>query len=96
MHCFAEERHVVPDALLQELVGLRTSFASFLLQFKQVLRTSPGAQDTFVDMLQEILPRTFANFKECFDTLRKEEVSLFNITYLKQICTQSVFPENVR
>ena len=96
MHCFAEEHHVVPDALLQELVGLRTSFASFLLQFKHVLRTSPGAQDTFVDMLQGILPRTFANFKECFDTLIKEEVSLFNITYLKQICTKSVFPENVR
>ena len=96
MYSFAEEHHVVPDALLQELVGLRTSFASFLFQFEQVLRTSPGAQETFVGMLQGILLRTFASFKECFDTLIEEEVSLFNITYLKQICTQSVFPENVR
>ena len=96
MHCFAEEQHVVPDALLQELVGLRTSFASFLLQFEQVLRTSPGAQELFVGMLQKILRRAFASFQECFDTLMEVEVSLFNITYLKQICTQSVFPDNVR
>ena len=96
MYCFADEQHVVPDALLQELVGLRTSFASFLLQFEKVLRTSPEAQETFVGMLQGILLRTFTSFKECFDTLIKEEVSLFNITYLKQICTQPVFPESVR
>ena len=96
MHCFAEEHHVVPDALLQELVGLRTSFSSFLLQFEQVLTTSPKAQEVFVKMVKKILDRAFTSFQECFDTLIEEEVSLFNITYLKQICTQSVFPENVR
>ena len=96
MHCFAEEHHVVPDALLQELVGLRTSFSSFLLQFEQVLTTSPGTQEVFVKMVKKILDRAFTSFQECFDTLIEEEVSLFNITYLKQICTQSVFPENVR
>ena len=96
MHCFTEKHHVVPDALLQELVGLRASFASFLFKFKQVFKASPDVQETFVGMLQGMLPGTFTSFKECFDTLIKEEVSLFNITYLKQICTQSVFPENVR
>ena len=95
MHCSVEEHHVVPNALLQDLVGLRISFTSFLLRFKQVLSTTPGAQETFVDMLQEILHRAFTSFKECFDTLIEEEVSLFNITYLKQICTESVFPEEV-
>ena len=96
MHCSAEEHHVVPNALLEELVSLRTSFASFLLQFKKVLRTSPGTQETFVGMLQGILHRAFTSFQECFDTLIEEEVSLFNITYLKQICTEPVFPKKVR
>ena len=63
MYCSAEKHHVVPDTLLQELVDLRTSFASFLLQFEKVLKTSPGAQETFVGMLQGILLRTFTSFK---------------------------------
>ena len=94
MHCFAEEQHVVPDALLHELAGLRISFGLFLHRFEQVLKTNPGAQEAFVGTLQRILRRTFANFQECFNTLIQEEVSLFNITYLRQICI--VFPDNVR
>ena len=96
MHCFAEEHHVVPDALLQELVGLRTSFGSLLLQFEQVLTTSPEAQEVFVKFVKNILDRALTSFQECFDTLIEEEVSLFNITYLKQICTKPVFPKDVR
>ena len=94
MHCFAEEQHVVPDALLQELTSLRVSFGFFLHQFEQVLRTSLGAQEAFVGTLQRILCREFASFQECFNTLIEEEVSLFNIAYLKQICI--VLPDSVR
>ena len=95
MHCFAEEQQlVVPDALLQELTGLRISFGFFLHRFEQVLRTSPGAQEAFVGTIQRILHRAFDSFQECFNTLIEEEVSLFNITYLRQICI--VFPDSVR
>ena len=92
------ERVVVPEALVEELADLRFAFAKLLRNYEKQLRHSPEAQEEFV----EFLPRLFRkglksddhSFQSHFDTLIEEEVSLFNIHYLKRICT--IFPEDVR
>ena len=90
------ERIIVPDPLLQELAALRVSYALLLSRYKKELQNSPKAQEEFIEIVPTVLGRPLSserNFQSHFNTLINEEVSLFNITYLKQICV--VFPEDV-
>ena len=91
-----EEQIVVPDLLLEELATLRVNYARLLRRYKREILISPEAQEEFVETLPGLLHRGLGserNFQSYFDTLVEEEVSLFNITYLKQIC--DIFPENI-
>ena len=85
------------DSLLKELTSLRISYATFLRRYKRALQNSPEAREEFVKTLPRLLHRgsdsSDQNFQSDFDTLVEEEVSLFNVTYLKQIC--EIFPEDV-
>ena len=90
--------HVVaiPDTLVEELANLRIAYAELLSGYKKELQKSTKAQEEFVEFLPTLLERNFDSdqtFRLLFDTLIKEEVSLFNIHYLKQICRK--FPEDV-
>ena len=87
---------VVPEALVEELAGLRFAFAKLLRNYEKKLRHSPEAQEEFVEFLPRLFHRAVEDhsFQSHFDTLIEEEVSLFNIFYLKRIC--GIFPEDVR
>ena len=88
------EQITVPDKLVDELATLRIDYARFLRRYKRALQNSPEAQEEFVETLPGLLHRRLSSdFQSCFDTLVDEEVSLFNITYLKRIC--NIFPEDV-
>ena len=88
---------LVPDSLLKQLTSLRISYARFLRRYKRVLQNSPEAREEFIETLPRLLHRgsdsSDRNFQSDFNTLVEEEVSLFNVTYLKQIC--EIFPEDV-
>ena len=91
-----EEHIIVPDSLLEELSSLKVSYARLLGRYKRELQNSPEAQEELVETLPELLHRTLGpehNFQSYFETLVEEEVSLFNVTYLKLICDK--FPEDV-
>ena len=91
---FVAEQITVPDELVDELATLRIDYASFLRKYRKQLQNSPEAQEEFVETLPGLLHRQLSSdFRSCFDTLVDEEVSLFNTTYLKRICT--IFPEDV-
>ena len=86
----------VPDTLVEELANLRFAYAELLSGYKRELRKSSKAQEEFVEFLPTLLERNFDSdqtFRFLFDLLIEEEVSLFNIHYLKQICR--IFPEDV-
>ena len=85
----------VPDTLVEELADLRFSFAELLRSYEKKLRQSPEAQEEFVSFLPRLFRRAIEdlNFDDHFNKLIDEKVSLFNIFYLKRIC--SVFPEDV-
>ena len=87
---------VVPEALVEELAELRFAFAKLLRNYEKKLRRSPEAQEEFVEILPRLFHRAVEDhsFQSHFNTLVEEEVSLFNIFYLKQLCT--IFPEDVR
>ena len=90
-----EEQITVPNSLLKELTSLRLSYAMFLREYKGALENSPKAQEVFKKTLPGLLrglgsDRTFQSY---FDTLVDEEVSLFNVTYLEQIC--DIFPDDI-
>ena len=90
------EQFIVPDELLKELARLRIAFARFLRRYKRELLSSAEAQEEFVETLPGLLRRSLGpdrSFQSCFNTLVEKEVSLFNITYLKQIC--EIFPDNI-
>ena len=90
------EKTIVPKELVEELVGLRVAYARFLRKYKNVLQSSPEAQEEFVETLPGLLgrpPGPDCSFQSYFDTLIDEEVSLFNITYLNKIC--EIFPDDV-
>ena len=79
---------VVPDELVDELASLRIGYASLLRNYKRVLENSPESQEEFVRTLPGLLHHTelSLDFQKCFDMLINEEVSLFNISYLKHLC----------
>ena len=91
---FLAEQITVPDELVEELATLRIGYASLLRNYQEELENSPKAQEEFIKTLPGLLRRRLSSdFQSCFDTFINEEVSLFNITYLKQIC--NIFPEDV-
>ena len=88
---------VVPDELLKNLAALRVGYASFLLEYKNVLESSPEAQKKFMDTLPRLLGRSLGpdhSFQSYFNILVDKEDSLFNIDYLEIFC--SFFPADVR
>ena len=87
----------VPEALVEELASLRFAFAKLLRNYEKQLRHSKTeAQEEFVEFLPRLFHRAIEDrsFQSHFNTLVEEEISLFNIFYLKQLCT--IFPEDVR
>ena len=92
-----EQLIVSSDDLLEELAGLRISYATFLHGYKKVLEDNPEAQEKFVVIVSRVICRELGpdhSFQSYFNTLIDEEVSLFNITYLKILCDK--FPAEVR
>ena len=94
----SQEEHViaVSDTLIKELASLRVSYAKLLREYKKELQNSPEAQEELVETLPRLVHRGLGSdcsFKSYFDTLVDEEVSLFNVTYLKQVC--DIFPQDV-
>ena len=86
----------IPDTLVEELTDLRFAYAKLLRSYEKELRRSPEAQEEFVEFLPRLLWRNFSSdqtFQLVFDKLIEEEVSPFNIHYLKRI--YSLFPEDV-
>ena len=91
------EQLIVPsDELLEELAGLRISYARFLRRYKKVLQDNAEAQEEFVETVPGVIRRELGpdhSFQTYFNTLIDEEVSLFNITYMKKLC--DIFPDDV-
>ena len=88
---------IVSDELLEDLADLRVDYARLLYEYKNVLESSPEAQKMFVELLPGLLGRSLGpenSFQSYFKKLVDEEVSLFNVTYLKKLCR--IFPANVR
>ena len=88
--------NIVPDALLEELGDLRIGYAKLIYNYEKQLHHSPEAQEEFVKFLPRLFhkPVEDHSFQSHFNTLVEEEVSLFNVFYLKRIC--HIFPEDVR
>ena len=90
------EQIVVPDQLLEELASLRCAYARFLRRYEKELKNSPEAQEEFVETLPRLLKQaggTHDSFHSYFNELIEEEVSIFNISYLKNFCDS--FPDDV-
>ena len=96
MYVISGEQVDVPEALVEELAGLRFAFAYLLYRYENELHNSPEAQEEFVKFLPRLFHRPVEDhsFQSHFNTLVEEEVSLFNIFYLKQLCI--IFPKDVR
>ena len=90
------ERVVVPEALVEELAALRFAFANLIYSYKEELTKSSEAQEKFVNFLPNLFHKAVEihSFQSHFNTLVEEEVSPFNIFYLKRLC--SIFPEDIR
>ena len=88
----------VPEALVEELATLRLDFAKLLLKYEKELQNSPEAKQKLVEFLPWLFPNDVSwsdhSFQSAFNKFIEEEVSLFNIHYLKAIC--DIFPENIR
>ena len=91
-----EAVNIVPEALVEELGDLRIGFARLVYSYEKELRKSHEAQEEFVLFLPRLFHKATEDhsFQTHFDALIEEEVSLFNIFYLKRIC--GIFPEDVR
>ena len=88
---------VVPDKLLKDLAALRVDYARFLYEYKNVLESSPEAQQKFVELLPGLLGRSLGadhGFQSYFNILVGEKLSLFDIAYLETFC--NIFPADVR
>ena len=82
---------------MQELADLRSAYASLLMHFRKLLQRNRQAQEDFIAFVQELLEGAVSsdcNFYSAFNTFKKEEISLFNIKYLNNVCT--ILPEEVR
>ena len=85
-----EEHIIVPDSLLKQLTSLRIKLCQVFATIQEgALQNSPEAQEELVETLPRLLHGELGsdrNFQSYFDTLVEEEVSLFNVTYLEQLC----------
>ena len=91
------EKTIVPKELVDELFGLRVAYASLLREYKKILQGSLNAQEIFVETVPVLIDRELGpdhSFQSYFSTLIDEEVSLFNITYLKKLC--DIFSDDIR
>ena len=91
-----EQLIFLPDELLEKLAGLRMCYAKFLHEYKKVLQGNAEAREKFVETVPDLIHRELGSdcsFQSYFSILKDEEVSLFNITYLKLFC--SFFPDDV-
>ena len=88
----------VPDTLVEALADLRIAFANLLHSYKKEIQNSPNAQKEFVEYMPLLFGKRWrsedSSFQTYFQTLIDEEISLFNVFYLKRICNK--FPEEVR
>lgn len=84
------------DKLKEELAQLRVTFAKFLQEYKKEVQKSTEAQKNLIEFLKNLLGKELSDcsFLSYFNTLKEEEVSLFNITYLDESC--KVFPDDIR
>ena len=88
---------VIPDELVRKLADLRSAYALLLMRFERALQSSSQAQEDFVAFLRHLLQGavpTDCNFRSAFEILKEEEISLFNIQYLKNV--SSMLPDDVR
>ena len=88
---------MVTQEIVENLKSLTKEYAKFLQSYEKELLKSATAQEKFVEFLPRLLHRKLGpvhSFKAYFATLINEDVSLFNITYLKEIC--SILPDDVR
>ena len=86
----------VPDELVKELAWLRVTFARFLYNYKKEVQNSSKAhQEEFIETLQILVDKKCpdGSLQTCFSMLIEEEVSIFNITYLDELC--NVFPDDI-
>ena len=86
----------IPDTLVEELADLRFAYAKLLRSYEKELWRSTEAQEEFVKFLPRLLWRNLNSdqtFQLLFDELIEKEVSIFNIHYLKRLC--SIFSEDV-
>ena len=86
----------VPKELVDKLARLRVTFARFLYKYKKEVQNSSEAhQEEFIATLQILLDKKLEDhsLQAYFSMLIKEEVSMFNITYLDELC--KVFPEDI-
>ena len=86
----------IPDTLVEELADLRFAYAKLLRSYEKELTRSTEAQKEFVEFLPKLLRRNLSSdqtFQLLFEELIEKEVTLFNIHYLKRLC--SIFPEDV-
>ena len=89
----------VPDELLQKLVHLRCEYALLLMRIKRAIQNSSQAEENFISFLQELVEGDVpsdCNFHSAFEILKKEEISLFNITVLQKVSTCTMLPDDVR
>ena len=100
VHCYVcctGETVVVPDALVRKLVDLRSAYALLLMRFERALERSSEAQGELVAFLRRLLRRAVpsdCDFHSAFEALVEEELSLFNIYYLKRV--SKILPGEVR
>ena len=88
---------VVPDELVMKLANLRSAYALLLMRFERALQSSSEAQEDFVAFLRHLLQGAVpsdCNVRLAFEILKEEEISLFNIQYLKNV--SSILPDDVR
>ena len=94
-------RVYLPDELkvVHKLTCLETAYCKLLTDFEEtvrevLVRCSSTQHKVFISTLQNILERDdFVDFQSGFKFLKKD-VSLFNITYLRN--TVEILPENER
>ena len=96
--CLSADEHIfVPNELIEELVGLRTAFGWFLYKYEMEFQSNTKAQEVFVGATKRMLTTGIVSdhsFQHYFEKLIEEEVSLFNITHMKQIC--DYLPDDIR
>ena len=87
---------VVPDSLVKALADIRIEFAHLKRDYHKALEASRKARKALVEFLPSLFPekQELVNFDSWFDMLIEEEISLFNIHYLKRSCSE--LPKDVR